>query len=103
MPSDREKSITVAKGEDTRNLLDHIAWTDVIEPELEKRKALYGKLLVAAVLGSKITIPGSSGPTDLTPEQLAGRIDGINFIQTLLKRILRDGASAFSTLNDLSS
>lgn len=83
--------VTYAQAEDTKDLLNHIAWTDVIQPRLARLKANYGKMLVAHLLGQPL--PGS-----LTKEQLAGRIYGIDEMERLFSRILESGQAAFTEL-----
>jgi hypothetical protein len=84
--------VTIAQAEDTQNLLDHIAWTDVIEPKLIKHKEDLSKMLVNHLLGMPI-------PENLTKEQLAGQIFGINYIQSLIKGVLQSGERALKILN----
>jgi hypothetical protein len=79
-----------AKSEDLQNLLHHIAWTDVISPELKNLKEEYMSVLTAAVLGREFTMGGAP----ITKEQLAGRIEGISFIHELFARILKEGRIA---------
>jgi hypothetical protein len=86
------KLIAVAQAEDTANLLDHIAWTDVILPKLNKLKENYAKILVAHLLGTPL-------PEGKTKEQYAGLIYGIDAVTNLLSNILRNGKSAFEDLN----
>jgi hypothetical protein len=90
---------SVARGEDLRDLLDHIAWTDTIKPELEKTRSRYEKALVASVLGQPII----SGGKLVTSEQLAGRIEGINLIEGLFEKVLRQGVSAFQSMQQLEN
>ena len=82
--------IVAAKGEDVQDLLNHIAWTDVISPELLGLKEEYTNLLTAAVLGQQLSQNGAL----ITKEMLAGRVEGITFIHNLLTRILKDGKRA---------
>lgn len=89
----QEQLIAAAKAEDTYNLLNHIAWTDVIRPKLEGQVHLYSKMLVNEALGSPL-------PPGLTREQVAGRAYGINEICRLFEQILKDGERALVQLND---
>jgi hypothetical protein len=84
--------VKIAQAEDTYDLLNHIAWTDVIRPQLQKQSDDFGKMLVAHLLGSPL-------PGTLTKEQLAGRIYGINEIISLMEKILTQGKKALETLN----
>lgn len=80
--------IEAYQAKDTEDLLNHIAWNDVILPKLRKAQEQYSKVLVAMTLGA--VIPG----TALTREQIAGRISGIDFVTELMKNILRRGDKA---------
>lgn len=84
----------VAKAEDLGDLLDHIAWREVILPELIKARDNYTKMLVSSTLG----LPVMVGAAVITREQLAGRIDGINFITGLMEDILKRGYRAAEEL-----
>jgi hypothetical protein len=87
---------SIARAEDTTNLLDHIAWTDTIKPALLKHRAAFESQLVGAVLGNRpVTISGQV----VTAEQIAGRIDGITYSIKLLEDILRNGERALEALN----
>jgi hypothetical protein len=90
-----EDSLTrVAQAEDTFNLLEHIAWTDVILPKLNAARDQYSKALVNHLLGQ----PLQDG---LTKEQLAGKIYGLNFITSLMESILTRGERALSELKSI--
>ena len=43
---------SVAKAEDTYDLLNHIAWTDVIKPALDEQLKQWSAMLVAEALGT---------------------------------------------------
>jgi hypothetical protein len=90
-----------ARAEDVNDLLNHIAWTDTIRPELIKHKDTLSKMLVASVLGTPVQRQTARGEAIIvTTEQLAGRIEGIDFVLSLLEGILRRGVTA---LRDLSA
>jgi len=89
---------SIARAEDTNNLLDHIAWTDTILPSLLKHRAAFEAQLVGAVLGRPVTLLNGQS---LSPEQLAGRIDGITYTIKLLEDILRKGERAMAEMNSL--
>lgn len=80
---------------DTEDLLNHIAWTDVIRPEIDKHRRVYSSYLTSAVLGR--SIPSPSGEP-YTPEQLAGIVFGFDFIENLFTQILRKGKTAMEDL-----
>jgi hypothetical protein len=89
----QEALVTAAKAEDTANLLNHIAWTDVVRPKLQEQVAIYSQLIVAEALGGKL-------PLGKSREQLAGICYGINYVSTLFEKILRDGERAMKDLAD---
>ena len=82
----QEIAVRAYQGADTRDLLNHIAWTDVIKPELLKAKEFYTKELVTGVLEAT----SKSG----SREQIAGRIYGIDFVIKVLENVLRNGKLA---------
>lgn len=77
------------------DLLDHIAWKDIVKPELAKAKEAYYKYLFQATLGTKVA--DGTGNT-LTPVDIAGRIYGLEFVDDLLTRVLTQGAKALEAL-----
>lgn len=80
-----------AKAEDLYNLLNHIAWTDVIKPKLQQQVQLYSTILVNEALGAPL-------PIGKTREQIAGMAFGIKHICELFERILKDGERALEAL-----
>lgn len=90
----QEQLLAAAKAEDTYNLLNHIAWTDVIRPRLQGQVEIYSRMLVNEALGSPL-------PPGRTREQIAGMAFGINEICKLFEQILRDGERALAALNDV--
>jgi hypothetical protein len=90
--------VSAAKGEDLHDLLDHIAWTDTIQPELMKLRESLTRLLVGAVLNGKVV---TTSGAELNKEQSAGQIDGLDFINDLFTRLLRKGANASEELRKL--
>lgn len=87
----QDQLIAAAKSEDTYNLMNHIAWTDVIKPALDKHVLQYSQLLVAEALGAPL-------PPGITREQVAGRCYGIQYISTLFGKILKEGEKALKDL-----
>ena len=85
--------VKAAKGRDLNDLLNHIAWTDVVKPKLSELKDYYSKLLVSSLLGGT-----DISKYPLTPTQLAGRVEGIDFIFVFLEGVLREGDKATATL-----
>lgn len=84
-----ETAVRAAKGQDTQDWLDHIAWTDVIEPKLLATRDSLTRELVQATLNPK---PGSCAA------EVAGKINGIDFVRTEIQRLVRDGRAAASDL-----
>jgi len=86
-----QTALKAAQGIDTLDLLNHIAWTDVIKPKLAQARDLLTKRLVDLTLG--VAKPGEE-----TREQIAGKLFGINFIETLFHNILAEGGRANDAL-----
>lgn len=84
--------ISVAQAEDTFDLLNHIAWTDVIKPKLDAQVKQWSAMLVNEALGLPI-------PSGHTREQVAGMCYGINYISTVFERVLKDGEKALADLH----
>lgn len=95
MQSNQALLTTVAKSVDTEDLLNHIAWTEIIRPALLKRRNDLSTLLMQAVLGAPIA---NAAAQPFTKEQLAGMLYGIDEIIRLFERILKDGSRALETL-----
>ena len=91
MSSNDKQLLKLAQAEDLSDLLNHIAWTDVVKPRLEKIISDYSKMLVANMLGSPL-------PEGVTKDQLAAKIYGLQEAISLLERILRDGTQALDQL-----
>lgn len=98
MPDFAKQHEAVARSEDLKDLLQQIAWTDTIKPEFDKVRNSYERFLTASVLGQKVVIQTPAGPAPVSSEQIAARIDGINFVEGLLTRVLVDGTRAFREL-----
>ena len=86
------KLTKIAQAEDTFNLLEHIAWTDVVKPKLLHKKEALGKQLVDHLLGLPL-------PDGVTKEMIAGQIYGINEIIAIFELILTSGERAYKELN----
>jgi len=81
--------LLAAKGEDTADLLSHIAWTEVILPALQQAKMDLATQLAASHVGAN-----RSNLNAPTTEELAAKIYGIDFITRLFERILAQGQQA---------
>jgi len=73
-------------------LLQHIAWTDVIRPELQKQVTAFSQMLVNDAIGL------AALPAGKTREQIAGIAYGMQYTCSLLERILKDGERAVAAL-----
>lgn len=88
MPDSIESLATkAAKALDTKDLLDHIAWTNVIKPQLDEARKQLSDMLVKSVLAPQ-------NPLTESKEQIAGKLYGIEFISSRIERILREGELA---------
>lgn len=88
----QEQLIAAAKAEDTYDLLNHIAWTDVIRPKLETQVQQWSSILVAEALGGQL-------PPGKTREQIAGMAYGVQHIIRLFEQIIKEGERAVDALN----
>jgi hypothetical protein len=90
MPSERQ-ILQAAKASDLDDLLSHIAWEDVLLPEIQKTKNLLTNQLMNSALGMPCkNIDG----TVVTSEQLAGKLWGLDWLITRIERILKEGHGA---------
>lgn len=80
-------ALKAAYGEDTMDLLNHLAWTDIIKPRLEEARVTFTNQLVSSTLR-----PQPEGAE--TKEQIAGKLYGIMYITQIMERILKEGANA---------
>lgn len=93
--------VDAAKAQDLDDLLDHIAWSDTIRPALLRERDTFTRALVESTLGLPIQAKTITGPVEITREQLAGKIYGIDYIMTLFEKILKRGEVAKQQLKDL--
>lgn len=84
--------MSVAQAEDVYDLMNHIAWTDVIRPRLEKDIKNNTDLLISEALGTPIA-------NGQTREQVAGMCYGIKHVISIFEEILRKGERAVAELN----
>jgi hypothetical protein len=85
----------VAKAYDLENLLDHIAWEELLKPGLVSERNALITQLVDSALGSPLK---NQDGTSVSTEQLAGKLYGINYILDKIERILSEGVSASDKL-----
>lgn len=85
--NDTEKVLKTAQAIDTLDLLDHIAWTDVLKPQLTQAQKYLTERLVGLTLGT--LQPGSE-----TKEQVAGKLYGINEFIKKIEKVLSAGNEA---------
>lgn len=88
-----ETAVKAAKGSDTSQFLDHIAWTDVIEPQMLAARDALSRELVQATL--------NPGPK-VSALEIAGKMNGIDWVRNLLVRIISEGREASATLGRLN-
>lgn len=88
----------INKADDLAQLLDCLGWTQVIQPEFRRARESLGNQLMTAVLDGRASVGGQS----LTKEQIAGMMWGIDWLDKLFGKILKDGANAFESLNGSS-
>lgn len=88
-----EALLAAAKAEDTQDLMNHIAWTDVIRPQLEKQVKQWSEMLVQEALGAPLP-PGRSR------EQIAGMAFGVQYVVGFLEKILKDGERGLLALSN---
>lgn len=79
--------VTAAKGIDTADFLEHIAWKAVIKPHLENAKEKLTKQLVDAILAAQ-------PPTDASRERIAGQVYGIDYAIREIENIVKRGRDA---------
>lgn len=86
----REQQVEFSmRADDLNNLLDHIAWENTIKPSLDKYRTNYQNFLVKSVLGQPIIDRATN--TVISKEMLAGRIEGIDWLNKFLESVLRKG------------
>lgn len=89
------------KADDLSDLLDHIAWVDTLRPALLHERDTLTRALVNSTLGLPIQAKTTTGPVEITREQLAGKIYGIDYIMTLMEKVLTRGDAATKYLKDI--
>ena len=87
----------VLMGEDLEDLLEHVSWKEVIQPELHRMKAQLLEILTRSVLGHRYAMIDGH---EVTKEQIAGEIEGINTIERLFENILRNASKSRQVLID---
>ena len=97
----KPSTLDVYKAQDLDSLLDHIAWSDTVRPALIRERDALTLLLVNSTLGLPVQSKTATGPVEVTKEQLAGKIYGINYIMTLFEKLLQRGEIAERQLKEL--
>lgn len=86
---------SIADADAVSNLINHIAWTDTLQPRMLALRERLVKQLVATVLGRPaLEQVSQSHAVPLTPEALAGRIAGIDHQVDLMEKILSEADKA---------
>lgn len=83
--------LAAAQAEDLESLLEHISWTDVLRPALIRERDILTKMLVGSTLGVPVTVATAHGAADLTREQIAGKIYGLDSVIDLIEKVLVRG------------
>jgi len=91
MPNNTQRLEAVGKADALADLLNHVGWTEVLKPALEKERTVQASLLVASVLGKQ-------DPNGLTKEQIAGYIYGLDRVIKQIETILAKGTNALEAL-----
>ena len=87
-----EKTILAAmQGADTEDFLQHIAWQEVVLPELRKTITILTKQLVDSTL-----VPSKEGQP--SKEQIAGKLFGIDWTIKVIEDIVSKGKVASKEL-----
>ena len=94
----RNPFVDSAKAEDVSDLLNHIAWTDTIRPALDHERDIFTKALVGATLGMPTQVQTNLGVVEISKEQLAGKIYGIDYIFGYIQKVLTQGTRAVAEL-----
>ena len=97
MPTEEELISRVHSADSLADLLEHLGWTDVLRPRMERYMRDIESLVVQAVLGGQIK-DTSSGAL-VTKEQLAGQASGIRWLIGVIERIIREGGAASEALS----
>ena len=92
MPTTHDLQIQALQGSDTLDLLDHIAWNEVVLPRMREAQQILTRRLVELTL-----TPPTTGSE--SREQVAGKIFGIDFAIRTIEGIVRQGRDAASILS----
>lgn len=85
-------ALKAAQGIDTEDFMSHIAWDEVILPKLLETREILTRQLVDSVLN-----PNKDGIDNR--EQIAGKINGIDFTIGLFQKTVREGREARSEMS----
>jgi hypothetical protein len=91
MSLQEDRLVAVAQAEDTYDLLQHIAWTDILLPQLELEKKGALEAIAAYHLGTPL-------PNGMTVEKLAGKAYGINYVIKKIENVLSRGKKALGEI-----
>lgn len=89
----------IAKGQDLGNYLDHIAWSGIVNPWLQKEKDQFQKWLVSIVLSHK-PLELQNGEL-LTAERCAAYVEAINGLTRMFEIINKRADSALEKLQEV--
>jgi len=83
--------LVAAQGQDLEDFLQHIAWTDLILPEIRRQKEILASRLVASVLNA-------GQPGGESREQIAGKMLGLDWLVSFISSALKKGGEAKAIL-----
>jgi hypothetical protein len=101
MKSPTPAFIDAYKADDLQDLLGHLAWTDTVLPALTRERDSLTRALVNSTLGLPVQAKTATGVIEITREQLAGKIYGIDYIVSLFEKLLTRGEAAEKALKQL--
>lgn len=89
------------KAEDLDSLLDSIAWIDTIQPALLREREQLTRALVSSTLGFPMQAKTAAGFVEITREQLAGKIYGMDWIIGFFEKVLARGEIAENAMKEI--
>lgn len=87
----------IAHATDVNDFQEHVGWTLTVLPNLLKRKDLLTSALIASVLTNT---PANYEGREITKEQLAGYVSGIDYIIKFFQDTMKKGEKALRDFAD---
>jgi len=92
--SDYEQRLkTVQEAEEVVDMLEHFGWTKVLKPKIMQAVNMYMQQLPVLVLSKR-----KEETSQITKEELAGRIEGYLFVIGQIENVLKRGSAAYDAL-----